>query len=222
MIPLLAAWPAQGQDRVIGLLTLPDVFGPAVCAEFEPEPVALWARPDSSSRVGTIRTDGLWTQEPVGGCPGLTVTVHREDGAAVPLPALEYDYEALAAVVLERRGAWFRIRDGGAGSWLHATSRAEFLSLEALLPERMTYLTAAWDGRLSPGPGAPATQRLESSAREVRVTAVRRMGDAVWVEVEVLADSPCEVAEPVVAGRGWVPAHAASGESVVWFHSRGC
>lgn len=222
LVPLLVGSPGQGQDRVIGLLTLPDVFGPAVCAEFEPAPTALFAAPDSSSPVGWIRTDRRWTQEPAGGCTGLEVNVHRAAGVALPLPAQEYDYEAPAAVVLERRGLWYRIRDGGTGSWLHATSRSEFLSLESLLPERLTYLTAAWDGRLRSAPGAPASARLEAGERAVRVTEVRRIADAFWVEVEVLAGSPCEVAEPGVAARGWVPAHASSGESVVWFHARGC
>ena len=38
-----------------------------------------------------------------------------------------------------------------------------------------------------------------------------------------LSHSICQSAEaPTVTARGWVPAHAGSGEPTVWFFSRGC
>jgi len=47
-------------------------------------------------------------------------------------------------------------------------------------------------------------------------------GDDLWIDVEVLSASPCTSDAPRVVAKGWLRAHAASGEPVVWFFSRGC
>ena len=48
---------AHAQDRVIGLLTLPEVFGGEACTPFEPRPVPLYAEPASKREVASIRVD---------------------------------------------------------------------------------------------------------------------------------------------------------------------
>lgn len=125
---LVLALPASAlaQDRVIGLLTLPEVFGNAPCAPFEPRVVTLHAEP-GGAQVASVHVDQNWSFAPHGGCEGLQVSVHRGD-ARTELPTREYDYEAPAAVVVEQRGLWFRIRlTGGATAWVEVPKKADLL-----------------------------------------------------------------------------------------------
>ena len=154
---LLAAFGAAtadaAPDRVIGLLSLPEVFGRAPCDRFTPQEVVLYSAPDGR-RTGSIRVDRNWTFNPEGGCEGLEVRVHADaDGGAAILPTKEFEYEAPAAVVLEQRRTWFRIRTDTGSAWLVATSRDEFFPLRHLLTDRLTYLTGEWDGRLASSAG---------------------------------------------------------------------
>ena len=82
-VVLLLIWvPAlQAQDRVIGLLSLPDVFGAGPCERFVPREVALYSAPDTLRQVGSIRVDRHWTFPLDGGCEGLKVGVHLTDPA---------------------------------------------------------------------------------------------------------------------------------------------
>jgi hypothetical protein len=224
---LAAPWAAQVQDRVAGLLALPEVFGAGACDRFTPEIITLYAAPDSRQVVGSIRVDTYWTFHERGGCEGLVVNVHRAGAGRVgEFPTREYEYEAPAAIVLEQRGRWFRVRLPDGAAWLRASQRDEFLPLERLLPDRLTYLTSAWDGRLAALPGAvmtPVERSRPGADVHVRLVELRRVGDDLWVHVEVLSHSGCESAEePGVTARGWLPAHAPSGEPTIWFFSRGC
>ena len=57
----------------------------------------------------------------------------------------------------------------------------------------------------------------------VRAVGFQTIDGALWVNVEVMTESECASADPpAVRARGWVPAHALSGEPNIWFHSRGC
>jgi hypothetical protein len=141
---------AFAQDRVIGLLRLPEIFGNAPCAPFEPRVVTLHAEP-GGSQIASIEVDQNWSFAPHGGCEGLQVSVHRGDARA-ELPTREYDYEAPAAIVLEQRGLWFRIRlNGGAAAWTEVPLADRFLSLESLYEEfiGVTFIADGGRGQLS-------------------------------------------------------------------------
>ncbi len=216
---------AARQDKLIGLLSLPEVFGAGACDKFTPAAVPLYATPDPGPIVASIRVDQYWTFLDVGGCEGLKVNVHSSDRQGIqPLPMMEYTYEAPAAVVLERRGRWFRVRLTDGAAWLHASDRAEYFSLERLLTDRLTYLSDGWDGRLARSPGESGEElRGVRPDLPVQVFGFRQHDGELWVEVAVLSNSICESnEEPRVSARGWLPAHARSGEPAVWFYSRGC
>jgi hypothetical protein len=51
---------AGGEDRVIGLLSLPEVFGTGACDRFVPDEIPLHTAPDGPI-VGFIRIDTPWT-----------------------------------------------------------------------------------------------------------------------------------------------------------------
>jgi hypothetical protein len=219
---------AQAQEQIVGLLSLPEVFGSGPCDRFAPEEIPLHAAPDSSSPVlGFVRVDTYWTFHAAGGCEGLTVNVHSTRTQEVnELPTREAAYEAPAAIVLERRGRWYKVRLPNGAGWLSASERDEYFSLEHLLTQSLTYLTEATDRRLTSAPGAAPTNDQGPNlvpGRPVRVVEFRRMDGRLWVRVEVVSHSICEsTREPTITARGWMQAHAASGEPTIWFYSRGC
>jgi hypothetical protein len=224
--PSLRAQSAAETDRVLGLLTLPEVFGNGPCDAYSPLDVTLYNAPDGAP-IGTIRVVEPWSQHADGGCAGLEVRVQGPASNDLqPLPVEEYEYEAEAAVVLEHRERWFRVRLASGSAWIKASDRDEFHPLERLLENRLTHLTAAWDRRLRTEPaGVEREVRAVSDQEEpsVRVNRFATVAGRLWVFVEVLNHSGCErMDEPQVVDRGWTPAHAASGLPTVWFSSRGC
>lgn len=223
VLVLLPAQPSSVPDRVIGLLTLPEVFGNEVCSPFKPESVALHAEP-GGARIGSIEVDQYWSFAPHGGCEGLEVRVHK-GSARAELPTREHGYEEPAAIVLAQQGRWFKIRLEDGAAWVNATSRDEFKPLTALFDQALTAITEHFTDRLRNAPGGMLIGERLTENQSVRVLEIRQAGNAQWINVEVLDYSPCTVPvgkEPQVIGRGWVPAHAESGEPTVWFSSRGC
>jgi hypothetical protein len=370
LLTLAPGLAAQDHDRIIGLLTLPEVFGAGPCDPFKPYPVTLYAAPQGG-QLGTIQVDNYWTLHGVngaGGCEGLEVNVHLRGSSTAPaLPTEEYTYEAPAAIVLEQRGRWFRVRLRDGSAWVNASERDVFHPLEELLTDSLTSLTESWDRMLASEPGGAARVRVPSDPRRrvvgylepqlevvevvlgpgqdvedlrrryrpshvgsrpgpngtrivsletgasvplfdapdpgkppsatgvethrageslttlgsnhvvvvdhrpgwfqvmrrgdwreaqrywlrdsahwryhpvksdgeaeqlenqvfphiwtVRTTEFRRLGDELWVLVEILSDSPCHSRQVTVMARGWIRAHATSGEPTIWFSPRGC
>jgi hypothetical protein len=223
---LTASALAQQRTRVIGLLTVPEVFGDGPCDRFTPREVPLYDAPESARIVGVIRVDEPWKVSSDGGCEGLRVGVHMTGTTASdPLPTKEYGYEEPGAIVLARRGEWFRIRLATGSAWIRSSSRDNFHPLEQLLLDGLTYLTEAWEGRLAASAGAPsrpARGEARSSQPSVRVIRSQQLRGELWFDVEVTT-SPCSEDPNVkTLDRGWVPAHTTSGEPVIWFSSRGC
>ena len=216
---------AHAQDRVIGLLTLPEVFGAGPCDRFTPLDVPLYAEAEGKTGVGSIRVATPWTFPADGGCAGLMVHVYANGRSLGDLPAAEYDYEAPAAIVVGQRGRSFNVRIPGGTAWVRASNRDEFRSLQQLLQDGLAYVTDAASGELLavPGDAGNALPPRVRPGRSVRVVGFRQVKDVLWVDIELMSGSPCQAAgDPTVVARGWLPAHATSGEPTIWFHSRGC
>lgn len=223
LVMVLSAQPAMAQDRVIGLLTLPEVFGGEACSPFKPESVALSVEP-GGARIGSIEVDQYWSFAPHGGCEGLEVRVHKGN-ARSELPTREHGYEEPAAIVLAQQGRWFKIRLADGAGWVNATPRNTFKTLAELFDQALTAITEHFTGRLRNAPGGSLIGDRLTDHQSVKVLEVRQVGTAQWLHVEVLDYSPCTVPvgkEPQVIAGGWMPAHAESGEPTVWFSSRGC
>jgi hypothetical protein len=229
VIALLATATASvAQDKVLGLLSLPEVFGKGPCHQFEPAAIALRPAPGAAETVGSIQVDQHWSFAPHGGCEGLKVSVHR-DGQRLELPTLEYANESPAAIVLAEQGGWFKIRLTNGTGWLRASPRDQFMPLVDLFSEypTLTTLNEAVTSPLLDAPSgtAAAVKPALVAGLPVRVLEVRVDGDQHWLQVAVMSHSICDAERsgpPDVEGIGWMPAHAASGEPMVWFSSRGC
>jgi hypothetical protein len=227
-LPATSAFPASAPtvappDRVLGLISLPQVFGMGPCDTFTPVPVGLFAEPDSSVVRGTIVVEVPWTFHDGGGCEGLSVKVRSPDAAApLDLPTLEAGYEEPAAIVLEHRGSWFRIRLHEGSAWMHAGPDNAFLPLERLIEDGLTYVANPAGATLASAPGSPneagvrdppgapcapgtpgtpdppgaPRESHESRALEtwdpVEVLETRWVEGDLWVRVAVLSHSVCD------------------------------
>ena len=223
-IVLIGVSPAAAAERIIGLVSIPEVFGAGPCAAFEPQDVALHAAPADGKPIAFIRVDRNWSLAPQGGCEGLKVSVHR--GAAKDdLPTREFDYEAPGAIVLERRDGWIKIRLHAGVGWFKSSPVDRFMPLSDLYEEfvGVTAINKSFTARLVSTPGmlgGPILPRVVPG-QPVRVAEIRDE----WVKVEVLNNSVCTAADngpPEVIATGWLPLHDANGEPAIWFSSRGC
>jgi hypothetical protein len=221
---LLFSTPALAQERTIGLLSLPEVFGPRQCAPFEPQQVALHASPNDGSPFAFVRVDQNWSFAPHGGCEGLEVSVHQ-GARRSPLPTLEFDYEMPGAIVVEQRDGWFKIRLEDRSAWVKASPANHFMSLSDLYEEfvGVTAISESFVGRLASNAGSTAGPIMPTVAagRPVRVIEIRDS----WIHVEVLSNSACTAADdgpPEIVATGWLPLHDREGKPTVWFSSRGC
>jgi hypothetical protein len=164
LLAVLTGAPArQAETPIIGLLALPEVFGADVpCADFVPKDIPLYATPGFSGILATLHAD-----KPTPGidCVVSPVRVRRADGRLDDLPTKEHAYEAPAAIVLEERRGWFRIRLADGAAWLRASPRDEFHPLERLLEDGVAHLTEAWDGHLAPSPGSATRTRVPTDPR---------------------------------------------------------
>jgi hypothetical protein len=222
---VLFSRPALAQERIIGLLALPEVFGRGACIPFTPRPVELRATPRGPV-VGTLLVVKPWTENN-GSCEALDVGVRAPGADTVqPLPTREYSYEEPGAVVLERRGTWFRVGLNVGSAWLEASAQDTFYSLERLFENSLTHLTAAWNGQVSASPGsAGRSAKVPDLAPDqtVRVRRASRGKEGLWFLVDIMSHSECEGdGEPTVADQGWVPAYGKADTPTIWFYSRGC
>ena len=221
---LLTAIPALAQERTIGLLSLPEVFGARQCAPFEPEQIALHAAPGDGRPFAFIRVERPNSFAPHGGCEGLEVGVHR--GAATEeLPTREYDYEMPAALAVDRRDGWIKIRLKDGAAWLKPSPVDHFMPLAELYEEfvGVTEINQSFTGRLTTTPGSSSGPILPRVApgQPVRVSELRDS----FIRVELLSNSACTAANdgpPEVVATGWLPLYDANGDPSVWFASRGC
>jgi hypothetical protein len=207
-------------ERVIGLLSLPDIIAPE-CAPTKPARVSVFARPSTARpAVGSI--------EPARDCH--MVVRHAGSTAEEQLPTEESGYETPAAIVYQRDGRWFRIALQQGSSWVMRDDPTDFVSYPELLNDRLSYVRAGWDGRIWETPGAMGTAHALPPGwtshlnRNIPLEFLgsRRIGNEMWIQVRLNTDSCGEILEGVSAVTGWVPAYQTSGFPSAWFYSRGC
>ena len=220
-ITIAAPVVAQPGDHVIGLLSLRQVEGP-LCGAPPPAEIALYAKPEPADPIGWIRADRHPASD--SDCYRAILSVRwRANGRLQVLPTEEYEEdEPLAAIVVEQRHRWFKVRVPGGAAWLRASDGDEYFSLQQLLAKRPAYLTEAWNGTLAKAAGGRGMAAgLERRYIPVRFVESRDFRGALWLKIELMSHTLYEADEPPrVVGTGWVPAHDRAGKPVVWFNSR--
>ncbi len=144
------------------------------------------------------------------------------------LQAEEVGYEEPSIAVYRIAFPWYLVstRDSVLG-WVRLPDGATVTPLVDLLPNRLNYLTTAWDGTIHEAPGRGPGQPvpglvLDHGEASARVLDARQVGDAIWLHLEVHDRSPCESStDPVVLATGWVPLWT-NARPTVWYYSRGC
>ena len=219
---LLAAQDTDGtREGLIGLLTLPQVFGGGPCVPFEPSRIPLYTQPRAQQAIAHIQVDRYWTMHQNGGCSSLEVRVHEPGRPAVELPTEEHAYEEPAAIVVAHDGEWFQIRTLNRALWMKATAENTYRSLvQLLIPDSLAYLTRSWDQSLHNRPGGPrATVPVLAPQAPVEVRDSRIFSGELWLLIET-TDGCSQVKTPKVLG--WVRAYGRDNAPAVWFYSRGC
>jgi hypothetical protein len=216
---------------VVGLLLLPELYGTEACQRFRPTPVPVYPAAGSATPGGELRTLAPWTYPAEGGCEGLAVGyVPAAGGTPEPLPAAEYGAEQPAALVLEARGDWYRIRLPHGDGWVQAGPRDEFGPLVALVrrePAALVHPDAELVLRSTPAAAADVAWRGVAHCALARVRDVDGEPAAPWLEVELVRDPCCADEAPGEPaghghGHGWLPLYGDEGVPQLWFAPRGC
>lgn len=223
---------ASGLDSargIIGIMPLPEVFGRGPCDRYEPKEILLYPKAGSSEIIGRIYVAKPWRFPPTGGCEGLEVVVSivKPRPKRLELPMLEFSYEQLGAIVLEKQGRWFKIKHSGGQAWMNSVKESRFLSIERLLKESLAYLRKNMRRPLlqSPNNGSEALteKNIIKKAHPVEVLEVAEIEKKLWLRVKMLDKDPCTNEQSDISlSEGWVPFHDENGVPVVWYHSRGC
>lgn len=201
-VPTSPPLTVTGPDSILGMLQL---VQPADGSGLLPGPLQLRAAP--SDAADTLVTVTRWQD----------------------VLAEEVGYEEVALVIWRMADPWYLVatHDTVRG-WIRLPDSATVIPLGELLPNRLAYLTSAWDGTVRDDPGAASATAVPGIARDGRdetpadVHESRMVDGRLWLRVTVLASSPCEGVEPpAVAATGWIPAYA-RGKVTAWYYSRGC
>ncbi len=141
--------------------------------------------------------------------------------------ALDYGYQEVGLVVLERRGEWLRVflgngADGaGVSGWSRARERVSALTLwEDLLPGLPLFFAVPPDSMgFHAVADGPEVQFPIGDGYIMRSLTV----DGDWMRVRVVSPSDyCATPAALREDTLWIRWRGASGNPRVWFHTRGC
>jgi hypothetical protein len=224
---------AQTEERVVGLLEIPEILGDIECKDFQPRRINFYGTPSKDRpSTGTIEVRAYrMPEEP--NCYFGKVVVRRSAAGSSDeeLPSEEIGYEMKAAVVYERNGPWFRIALAKGSAWIERAGTIDFLSYPSGLAsdEYLTYLRQDWDGRIWPAAGAAASveaprgwQVHRARSLPIQVLSTRTINREIWIQIRFETEERCgQTLEGVTPLEGWIPAYRQNATSV-WFSSRGC
>jgi hypothetical protein len=157
--------------------------------------------------------------------------IERAGGMKDRVPTLESGYEIPAAIVYERRGAWFRIRLNAGSAWMRHDDPNDFLPYPDVLRENLAYTLQTWNGTLRATPGssgrviplAPGWKALLDRQLNIDYLGSQQVGTDLWIRIRLTAEGACgQIYEGVTDIDGWIPAYHTDRTPLAWFSSRGC
>lgn len=202
----------------VAIAKVPSFFG-HFCAGPAGASIDVFADASTRHKIAEVR----WGTVDEGGGADCQVLVFepRQLCPRGTLPSMQDTNEETAFVVLERNGNWVRVRlDRGSG-WVHLTKKDEVVTYGDLVSGRLAAFTEAWDGTIYDSPGG-TVRRLTADKQEVTVDDWREEQGRLWLQVRVLAQSPCEARDPEVIAKGWVHAYSNKKQPVVAHYPGGC
>jgi len=220
---------------VIGILKLPEIFGGSPCDGFKPRDTPIFQSPDSVQPFGKIfivkpkqwlhPSDVEGACEHVASVQGSTTDPTADRGA---LPTLEYAYSENGAIVINQNGPWFEIALHKGSAWVKVQNMADFLPVEKLLKEHLTYLRVDLPILIYNNPDQTTKFKAVKAKNtfsniSAEVLAFSRVEGKLWVKVKTHQVDPCDGNKNSIAPiLGWLPFHNPQGQPTVWFASRGC
>jgi hypothetical protein len=209
-IPLESEMGESERLRMIGLLDVHWLNEVLALPEpvRKPKPLKVYSEPDSKSKTIAVIDN-----------PKELVIRERN-----------YDFSSLEAY--EKRDGWYLvafISDGVKKTgWIAPADTSKFYSLPELYAVSLSYLTDDWDGSIweepngeEPGGTAPCEYFTQPNT-DINVADTKYVDGELWIKVEILSSTPCELPEPKVVRVGWIRAYSWTGKVNVWFYSRGC
>lgn len=229
LVAAAAAGAESEPDRLIGLLSLPQLFADPACKSCAAGPLLLFAGPESARQIGEARVvkPGEWPANAPCTLPEIAVHLSAAEPPVQEFPTMDFARDRPGAIVLARRNGRFKIALQAGTAWAEPVASAEFHALETLVSTYPTRLTRSWDGSVCAAPGDSASCTDAGSGAKpgpVEVLAHRTVAGESWVEVRT-ADPADGCPHPGAVGppiRGWVRMHDARGNPAVWFDTRGC
>jgi len=222
---------SQTQERIVGLLHLPELYGEYPCQAFKAKKINLYATAsDERPPIGTIERTNAHKPPEHPDCDEPIVVVRGLNGNISALPYDESGDEFRTAVAYERSGRWFRIALSRGSGWIQADPDNFLAYPDILMSESFaTYLRPGWDGNVWTEPGSGSAEAAPSGWRvyrekeiPIRILATRIVAGVVWIQIRFESEFCGQTLGKLPPLQGWLPAYKGSVDTSVWFYSRGC
>jgi hypothetical protein len=215
LLMALASSSCWSQERLIGLVEIPMVYPQETSWDIELPLGAVVLRKDPSDKASVV----------------ANIRNRKQ------LASAEHDYEQASAeaygVAYGREGGvWYKLKyQSSPGTWHFGWMKAAIDNrlhlVEQLLGKYMSYMTDEWDGRVHDGPDTSAPARTvpkswDGSHASAKLISMWGQGTGVWYLVAIMRGGACSGTPAEIVSTGWVPARTESGQSPIWYYSRGC
>jgi hypothetical protein len=213
---------------LMGILSLPQIFGGYPCDKSKPEEVPLFSNEQCTKKIGRINVAGKYVQSADGGCKGLDIKVqmNSKNADSGELPTQEFGYEEKGVLVIAKKGKNYKIALSNGYAWVCPGKNSRFYTLEDLYSNHFTHMRS-WDGYLFPEAGKKVNgvkfKISEGFEPSVKILAKKIVKGKTWYMIKLPVEDACgDLDKSIIQSTGWVPAYDKDGYPSIWFSSRGC
>lgn len=214
------------EEKIIGLLSLPQVFGDEQCEVFTPISISIFDEVEGKN-IGAIKQNERVNEN--GGCYAITAisdlnTSSRKTGR---LPTKAFDADSNEAViVLEQKHGWYKVLVSDGTGWIKPALNSKFMPIEFLLSTfGAAYLSDEWDGYIFDKPNSlfKFYQGHKVDDMDVDILGSGMYENRLWFHVKKIAPiDAVDKGKNYKEVTGWVPAYSLEGDLNIWFSVYGC